>query len=568
MGTAPEVTGDNVANPSDTYTIGVHRTNSYGTSTGTLTLVVTNLSAPVTAIAGVTHIASSAAMVDSDTLADGSAVTIDNLLEDGKRLVFSRSWMETYVRAPLQSGTNQKIFIGIARTSPAASWGSIDTPDFQYGYQFEKGATSNGLYVRKILNGTVVSNVTYSVFANDLVFYHDHSVSGYMLSNLPNGGAGETVATPVYKNNEWNAVGSGDQQFVIAAVGTTMDLPNPFSGVTETNNPSVGTLTSWSKAIAFDGSNERAQQVDSSYNRVPMKMSGINNNVPGNSTAGYTSDDANSRPWATAIVFNITTYNDNQHIWNVGEGSGDTDDNIYLRRSADRKLYFGWGRPADGVNEMLIHPAGTGEGWSMTPGNWYGIYIASTGERVGGGHTAQDIADCFDIRLMGDSNSWATAGNSDTNLSDAAAWTAGSFGARMNREFTGDMTIGGRGANRSFRGKVASFVQTTLRRNQPMPDTAEIEMMITDPMQWLQDYKVGNPFRLPWQGNDAGWNFAINDGSSGYSTAVWLMGDGTNDSYSNMIRNQVAPNDQNYTKLNLISMVSNDIENVSITGLS
>ena len=46
------------------------------------------------------------------------------------------------------------------------------------------------------------------------------------------------------------------------------------------------------------------------------------------------------------------------------------------------------------------------------------------------------------------------------------------------------------------------------------------------------------------------------------------MGDGTNDSYSNMIRNQIAPTDQNYTKLNLLSMVSNDIETVSIGGLS
>ena len=46
------------------------------------------------------------------------------------------------------------------------------------------------------------------------------------------------------------------------------------------------------------------------------------------------------------------------------------------------------------------------------------------------------------------------------------------------------------------------------------------------------------------------------------------MGDGVSDSYSNMIRNQVFPSDQNYTKLNLISMVSNDIENVTISGLS
>jgi hypothetical protein len=46
------------------------------------------------------------------------------------------------------------------------------------------------------------------------------------------------------------------------------------------------------------------------------------------------------------------------------------------------------------------------------------------------------------------------------------------------------------------------------------------------------------------------------------------MGDGTSDSYANGIRNQVMPTDQNYTKLQLNSMVSNDIENVNINGLS
>jgi hypothetical protein len=46
------------------------------------------------------------------------------------------------------------------------------------------------------------------------------------------------------------------------------------------------------------------------------------------------------------------------------------------------------------------------------------------------------------------------------------------------------------------------------------------------------------------------------------------MGDGTSDSYSNGIRNQVDPTDQNYTKLQLNSMVSNDIETVSISGLT
>jgi hypothetical protein len=46
------------------------------------------------------------------------------------------------------------------------------------------------------------------------------------------------------------------------------------------------------------------------------------------------------------------------------------------------------------------------------------------------------------------------------------------------------------------------------------------------------------------------------------------MGDGTLDSYANGIRNDVYAADQNYGKLQLNSMVSNDIETVNINGLT
>jgi hypothetical protein len=50
-------------------------------------------------------------------------------------------------------------------------------------------------------------------------------------------------------------------------------------------------------------------------------------------------------------------------------------------------------------------------------------------------------------------------------------------------------------------------------------------------------------------------------------TQVWLMGDGTSDAYSK-IRNQIYVAEQNFTPLDMISMVSNDIQTVSIPGLS
>ena len=104
-----------------------------------------------------------------------------------------------------------------------------------------------------------------------------------------------------------------------------------------------------------------------------------------------------------------------------------------------------------------------------------------------------------------------------------------------------------------------------------MPTDAEISKMITDPTGWVTDYKIGNQYRRPGYSSNTS-NFQLRNSSVAWyeplATQVWLMGDGTNDSYSNMIRNQINPADQNYTKLNLISMVSNDIETVTISGLT
>jgi hypothetical protein len=328
-----------------------------------------------------------------------------------------------------------------------------------------------------------------------------------------------------------------------------------WSALTEVVVPTQANsiTTSWTKALDFSGSAERTQQVTNDSNRCPIRMGGVNNNAAAPTTAGNTSADTNARPWATAIVFNSDGNASNQHIWNLGEGAGTNDDNIYLRVDSSGDLYFGWGRSGE-LNECAIG--------SFSSGTWYGVYIASNGTRLGGSHTAAQIAAAFDIRQVN-----LSTGAVGSNLSTSTNWTSGSFGARMNRQFTGDMTIGGRGSNRNFHGKVAAMVVTTLRQNVAMPTDAEISMMVRDPQQWMTDYKVGNDFRLPWQGTDAGFNWAKNDGSSSYSTQVWLMGDGANDAYS-QIRNNVWPATQNYTPMNMISMNSNDIETVNITGLT
>ena len=315
--------------------------------------------------------------------------------------------------------------------------------------------------------------------------------------------------------------------------------------------------TPWTKALDFSGSAERAQPVSSSTFYTPMKMGGTANQVANPVVSGNTVDSG--YPWATACVFKIDGHSSNQHIWNLGEGAGDNDDNIYLRLDSGQRLYFGWGR-SGALNECLIH--------TLSSAWWYGIYVGFNGARYGAaGSTASRLDDIFDIRLMSSIDSFGSLNVPSTDLMTGWTHGASSTGGRMDREFNGYMTIGGRGSNRSFHGKVASFVTTTLRCGVAMPDDTEITKMITDPVKWLNEDKVGNNFRRPYYTTD-NTNFSLNSYSSADSAQVWLMGDGPSDSYSNMIRNRVLPADQNRYKLNMLSMVSNDIQTVNIPGLT
>tara|TARA_R110002051_G_C8710069_1_gene495471 strand:- start:1428 stop:1838 length:411 start_codon:yes stop_codon:yes gene_type:complete len=136
----------------------------------------------------------------------------------------------------------------------------------------------------------------------------------------------------------------------------------------------------------------------------------------------------------------------------------------------------------------------------------------------------------------------------------------------MATSITGSFTVGGQYDTKSFNGKVASLVVTTLELNRVLPSDDEIKVMITDPVKWLADYKVGNDARQA--NSNQVVTFAMNTMYSYYATQVWLMGDGVNDSYTNGVRNEVYIHDQGATKLSINNMVSNDIENVTIAGLS
>jgi len=372
-----------------------------------------------------------------------------------------------------------------------------------------------------------------------------NSVSGYLQGTAPEV-TGDNVANPsdLYSITVTKANSYG------SSVGS-LELT-----ITNEDAPASTNSTAWTKAIDFSGGSEYLIQRANYYTVSPLHMNGYATNIAAPSTAGYTANGSSVRPWATAIVFDIDNVSSNQHIWNSGEGAGTGDDNIYLRLDSNKRLYFGWGREGSGYNECTISSTALGHN------DWYGVYIANNGTRQSGTNaTASALAAMFDIRIMNSAGSWTLS----SNLSVASAWT--STGARMDRAVTGSLTIGGRTSNRSFQGKVAAMVVTTLRVNQPMPTDAEIETMITDPVSWLDDYKVGEAFRTNTSSADF-TGFAIGTESCYRATQVWLMGEGTYDAYPNGIRNQAGPEDQNTTEVEFNSMQANDIETVNISGLT
>ena len=330
--------------------------------------------------------------------------------------------------------------------------------------------------------------------------------------------------------------------------------------ITATDETPVSTMvTPWTKALDFSGSNEHAVKVNGWVGSSPLLMDGVSMVLAGNSNPANTSNASSARPWATAIVFQADRNSSNQHIWNSGEGAGSSDDNIYLRLDSTGQVWFGWGRQG-AVNECkvaVIPHSSTGRSW--------GVYIASNGTRLSGSNaTAANLATAFDIRVMTNNggDDFATLGS---NQSTSANWVT--TGGRMDRAFAGSLTIGGRGSNRSFHGKVASMVVTNLKLGVAMPTDAEIELMITDPKKWEDDHRVGQTVRQSIGSSTA--TYSPSNVYNGYGTTqIWLMGDGTSDSYANGIRNDVYPSEQNYTKLQLNSMVSNDIQTVNISGLT
>lgn len=552
VGTAPEVAGDNVTTPTEDHVITVTKANDYGSSIGYLTITVNNLTAPVVPVSGTTHVPGSTALIDTNSLDDGSVVAIDDLVDVGYRLHVDQYFLTDNVLPALATSNVEKFFIGIPSDTADFSNG-IDETDFLIGVMYQR-SSSSGIRSRLISNGAFTTNLLMSVA--DLLYWEiviqnygtEVEVGIAPMTWNPENIYSASTGSLWTSTTEATSLTSQSRQVVFGIQDGTMDYGT--SGLTEMANPVLNVNeTSWTKALDFSGGGERAQMLNTSSVYNPMMMAD-------KSVTVATRDHADSRPWAAACVFKIDGNSSNQHIWNLGEGAGSTDDNIYLRVDASGGLYFGWGRQGS-LNEYFIAS-------NLGTAAWYGCYVGHSGVRFSGSDaTPANLAAQIQIKLMYNSGgTWIFNPNSPPGTNE---WTT--TGGRMDRQIGGALTIGGRGTNRNFHGQVASMVVTTLKRDaNPFPSDAEITEMVTDPIGWLHDYKEGQTFRQSYYSTNTNWDSASASQKTA-GTQIWLMGDGTSDAYA-QIRNQVYASDQNYTPLNMISMLSSDIVSVSIPGLS
>ena len=313
------------------------------------------------------------------------------------------------------------------------------------------------------------------------------------------------------------------------------------------------TDTTWSKAIDFTSTTQNLSKQNTGSSSCPIHQTSQGGAISISSTPGYTSTGTYTKPWATSVIFKVDGATSNQYIWN--QGTTTSQPNIYLRyinNSGSHELYFGWSGDNLELNEIYIG--------LVNINIWSGVYIGYTGAKLlSNTATASNLADCFDIRLVNSYNLWALG----PNISTTSQWSLGAstIGGRMDRTIAGAFTVGN-----PFDGQIASMVVTTLKLNSPMPSIYEIELMLKDPIKWVTDTKIGQDYRYTIDSSNNN-NFQLNEVETSRSTQVWLMGDSSQDSFTNGIRNYIYSDDVSNSNLVINNMIASNIVNITIPNL-
>jgi hypothetical protein len=409
----------------------------------------------------------------------------------------------------------------------------LTPPAFSFSDISQEESTSVNLQLYPA-GATFSQSATISPTTSGLVY---NTSSHYLQGTLTDVGADTVYTVTVIRANSY---GSTTSTFTITA----------------TDVPVASTLTTpWNKAVVVNGANEYLIGVHNSNSFNILNMGGMNNDVWG-ANNGKTSTDTDARPWSICQVVYI---DNSQPQCYFSQAENYANDRISLsthETGAGSKIEFYWGRStgtnganSNGVQFLFDKPSD----------GWYGYYIDTTGFRPNQAQSnTTDLAINFRFKQVDLSTGTVT--------DITGTWAIVGDG-RLNRGLNGDFYIGRESGSQSFSStaslKVASTLISTLKRDFLLPDDTEISMQVRDPQQWVIDYRDGTQQRLAY--NNTPYSF---DTYPERCVSLWLMGDGALDSYSNNIRNDVKTADQNYTMLRLQNMVSNDVENVTINGLT
>lgn len=175
-----------------------------------------------TPVSGFTHVAGTTNLVDSDTLDDGSAVSLDDTLTDGRRLTISAAWINSYV-LPALTASGDEVWIG------ASASGTGTTAAFEVAIRMRYLAGMLTNYAYDVIGSSTQSNL---LFQNQTAFAIE--LDGTTLSAIGTVGSN-------YINNQTSVGDGGFAGSSLTASATTSNSPITVSIVTVNTQMDIAT---------------------------------------------------------------------------------------------------------------------------------------------------------------------------------------------------------------------------------------------------------------------------------------------------------------------------------------
>ena len=209
-------------------------------------------------------------------------------------------------------------------------------------------------------------------------------------------------------------------------------------------------------------------------------------------------------PWAFGGIVRVDSSPSTSYFFS--RATGQTSGAIKLGFTANDKLYFHFGS-----NSANLHFTSHG---TFPLNNDYGFYVDYDGGSTG---TATSQVSDYYSRFRIKQVNLTTGAVSDVS----GSWSNTNYGI-SNNGAGGWLFVGASWANsEDFDGRVYTFGVTTLQ-NGETPDDNEISMFIRDPVQWVNDYKIGEKYR-DFGSTTTRNSFQLNNSDSAKATQVYLL---------------------------------------------